>query len=202
MRALDIEVVAKGRSLLRNSEADESESIDHAEEREEEHESVSEFVDHVLTEDAVSAESAEDLGMDREGYEEYGHMVELGDNGNGAASEKAEQKAKVAAPEKEEVEAEASVAVAEKEEVEAEASVAVAEKEEVEEKKEEEFINDPLVKFAEEKPETAVDAEPGSAEEAEERPSKMVTVPIELTEEEIRNEVPVKVILDIKVHSG
>ncbi len=35
-----------------------------------------------------------------------------------------------------------------------------------------------------------------------ERPAKMITVPVDLTEEEIRNEVPVKVILDIKVHSG
>jgi hypothetical protein len=30
----------------------------------------------------------------------------------------------------------------------------------------------------------------------------MVTVPIELSEEEIRSEVSIKVILDIKVHSG
>jgi signal recognition particle receptor subunit beta len=195
---VDAEVVAQGALKGIGSEAGESETSGYAEEREEEHESVSEFVDHVLTEDAVPAGSATDLGMEREGYEEYGHMVELGDNGNGSAAEKAEKKpegkAKVAVPEKEEVESEASVAVAEKEEVEVEAKVAVAEKEE--------FINDPLVKFGEEKPETAVDAEPGSAEDAEERPAKMVTVPIELTEEEIRNEVPVKVILDIKVHSG
>ena len=185
---VDVEVVAQSNSTGINSEAGESETSGYAEEREEEHESVSEFVDHVLTEDADSAGSAKDLGMEREGYEEYGHMVELGDNGNGSAGEEAE--------------GEASVAVAEKEEAEGEAKVAVAEKEEAEEKKAEEFINDPLVKFAEEKPETAVDAEPGSSEETEERPAKMVTVPIELTEEEIRNEVPVKVILNIKVHSG
>ncbi len=171
---VDVEVVAQGAAMGINSEAGESKTSGYAEEREEEHESVSEFVDHVLTEDEASAESVKDLGMEREGYEEYGHMVELGDNGNGSAGEEAGR----------------------------EVSVAVAEKEETEEKKEEEFINDPLVKFDEEKPETAGDAEPSPAEEAEERPAKMVTVPVELTEEEIRNEVPVKIILDIKIHSG
>lgn len=192
---IDVEVVAQGDSTRINSEAGESETSGYAEEREEEHESVSEFVDHVLTEDGIPAGVAEDLGMEREGYEEYGHMVELGNNGNGADEEKAEEKAE------EKPESKASAA-AEKKEVESEAKVAVAEKEDAEEKKEDEFINDPLVKFAEEKPEAAVDAEPGSAEESEERPAKMVTVPIELTEEEIRNEVPVKIILDIKVHSS
>ena len=77
-RSIDIEVVAQGRSLLRNSEADEGESIHHAEEREEERESVSEFVDNVLKEKDVAEESI-DMGATREGYEEYGHLVELND---------------------------------------------------------------------------------------------------------------------------
>ncbi len=186
---VDGEVVAQGASSGIDSEAGKSETSGYAEEREEEHESVSEFVDHVLTEGAISPESAEDLGMEREGYEEYGHMVELGDNGGKA---------------EEEVEAEASVAVAQKEEAAEETEEVVEEKAEVveEEEKKKEFINDPFVKFAEEKPEAAVDEAPVSAEQNEGRPAKMVTVPIELTEEEIRSEVPLKVVLDIKVHSG
>ncbi len=186
---VDVEVVAQGASSGIDSEAGESETSGYAEEREEEHESVSEFVDHVLTEGAISPESAEDLGMEREGYEEYGHMVELGDNGGKA---------------EEEVEAEASVAVAQKEEPAGETEEVVEEKAEAveEEEKKKEFINDPFVKFAEEKPEAAVDEAPVSAEQNQERPAKMVTVPIELTEEEIRSEVPLKVVLDIKVHSG
>ena len=186
---VDVEVVAQGASRGIDSEAGESETSGYAEEREEEHESVSEFVDHVLTEGAISPESAEDLGMEREGYEEYGHMVELGDNGGKA---------------EEEVEAEASVAVAQKEEPAGETEEVVEEKAEAveEEEKKKEFINDPFVKFAEEKPEAAVDEAPVSAQQNEERPAKMVTVPIELTEEEIRSEVPLKVVLDIKVHSG
>jgi signal recognition particle receptor subunit beta len=183
--AVDVEVVAQGDSRAINSEAGESETSGYAEEREEEHESVSEFVDNVLSED--SDEQAEDLGMEREGYEEYGHMVELGGNGEKSA----------AAGE----EAGTSVAVEE---------AAVEETAEEPAEEAEEFINDPLVKFAKNKegePEAAQESaaaeEPVSAaEESDDRPSKMVTVPIELTEEEIRNEVPVKVILDIKVHSG
>lgn len=186
---VDVEVVAQGTSKGINSEAGESETSSYAEEREEEHESVSEFVDHVLTEDADTAESATDLGMEREGYEEYGHMVELGDNDKGPAVE--------------EPGGEASVAVALEEKVEEEKVVekkAVEKK--AEEEKQEEFINDPLVKFAEKAPEKVMDTEPVSVEASEERPAKMVTVPIELSEEEIRSEVPIKVVLDIKVHSG
>ena len=187
---VDVEVVAQGRSSRINSEAGESETSGYAEEREEEHESVSEFVDHVLKEDTASTDSPRDLGMDREGYEEYGHMVELGDNGGGSDAE--------------EVDDEASVAVAQNAEAAAEKVEAVEEKIEVveEEEKKEVFINDPLVNLAEEKPESAVDEAPVSAEKNEERPAKMITVPVDLTEEEIRNEVPVKIILDIKVHSG
>ena len=192
--SVDVEVVAQGASSGINSEAGESETSGYAEEREEEHESVSEFVDHVLTEGAASAESAEDLGMEREGYEEYGHMVELGDNG-GKAVEEEPVESTVAVAQKEEV-------AEEKEEVTEEEADAVEEEEEKAKDGEEKFINDPFVNSSEEKPRAAADEAPVSAEQNEERPAKMVTVPIELTEEEIRSEVPVKVVLDIKVHSG
>jgi signal recognition particle receptor subunit beta len=181
---VEVEVVAQGKAKGIDSEAGESETSGYAEEREEEHESVSEFVDHVLKEGADKAESAEDLGMEREGYEEYGHMVELGDNGK--------------APAAQESEGEASVAVVLEEKIEEQKAV----EETIEEEKQEQFINDPFVKFAGEVPEKAGDEAPVSAEENEERPAKMVTVPIELSEEEIRSEVSIKVILDIKVHSG
>jgi signal recognition particle receptor subunit beta len=174
--AVDVEVVAKGASAGYDSEAGESETSGYAEEREEEHESVSEFVDHVLSE---GGESAEDLGMDREGYEEYGHMIELGETPAGEGSKIASEK-------------ESGVAVSEEQQPEEEAKA--------EEK--EEFINDPLVKFAGEKPETASSDQPVSSEDAEKRPSKLVTVAVDMTEDEIRNEVPLKVVLDIKVRSS
>ena len=189
---VDVEVVAQGTSSKNYSEAGESETSGYAEEREEEHESVSEFVDHVLTEGAASAESAEDLGMEREGYEEYGHMVELGDNGGKALEEEPVESTVAVAQKEEEAE--------EKEEVTEEEAEVVEEEETKDEKKD--FINDPFVNFSEEKPEAAADEAPVSAEQNKERPAKMVTVPIELTEDEIRSEVPVKVVLDIKVHSG
>ena len=62
-------------------------------------------------------DKAEDLGMEREGDEEYGHMVELGDNGN--------------APPAGEPAGGTNIAVAE---------------EGVKEESREEFISDPLVK--------------------------------------------------------
>ena len=190
--SVDVEVVAQGASSGINSEAGESETSGYAEEREEEHESVSEFVDHVLTEGAASAESAEDLGMEREGYEEYGHMVELGDNGGKAVEEEPVESTVAVAQKEEEAE--------EKEEVTEEEAEVVEEEETKDEKKD--FINDPFVNLSEEKPEAAADEAPVSAEQNKELPAKMVTVPIELTEDEIRSEVPVKVVLDIKVHSG
>jgi signal recognition particle receptor subunit beta len=169
---VDVEVVTRGNASEINSETGESETSGYAEEREEEHESVSEFVDSVLTEGESGGHAAEDLGATMEGYEEYGHIVELGENG-GKRPDAAESKAK--------------------------AGVAVKEEKEGTEA---EFINDPLEKINEEKEEAAEDSEPVPSEEREERPAKMVKVPLELTEEEIRNEVPVKVVLDIKIFSG
>lgn len=73
---IDVEIVAKGIYRMNDSEADESESLENAENNGEEHESVSEFVDSVLKEkDCV--ENGLDLGGTREGYEKYGHVVDL-----------------------------------------------------------------------------------------------------------------------------
>ena len=76
--SISVEVVAKGSLGARNSGAGESESLASAVEREEEHESVSEFVDNVLKEKNHS-EISIDLRSTRDGYEEYGHVVELND---------------------------------------------------------------------------------------------------------------------------
>ena len=75
---IDVEIVAKGRSIAGDSETDEGESLKNAEKREEEHESVSEFVDSVLQEEG--GEDSIDLGATRGGYEDYGHVVELADD--------------------------------------------------------------------------------------------------------------------------
>ncbi|MBD3179422.1 MAG: hypothetical protein GF417_07320 [Candidatus Latescibacteria bacterium] len=80
--------ISAGRDI--DSEADESESLKSAEERKEEHTSVSEFVDQVLTEDD-SAPDLEFEGNDDD-FKEYGHTVELGDG----MTEKAETGPEVA----------------------------------------------------------------------------------------------------------
>lgn len=73
--ALNVEVVAKG-ARERNSETDESDYRSNAEKREEEPKSVSEFVETVLKEKDRPAQGI-DLGATREGYEEYGHVIDL-----------------------------------------------------------------------------------------------------------------------------
>jgi signal recognition particle receptor subunit beta len=78
---LNVEVIAKSTSE-RNSETDESDYRCNAEKREEEHKSVSEFLDTVLKEKDHSSEGVS-LGATREGYEDYGHVVDL----NGSAAE-------------------------------------------------------------------------------------------------------------------
>jgi signal recognition particle receptor subunit beta len=170
--SVDAEVVAHSSASDYNSEAGESETSGYAEEREEEHESVSEFVDSVLTEKGRGEASAEDLGATMEGYEEYGHIVELGENGGKTKLEDGSKHDK------------AGVAVVQGEEDDKEG-----------------FINDPLEKIKEDAGDVEEDSEPTPAGEDEKRPTKMVKVPLELTEEEIRNEVPVKVVLDIKIYS-
>jgi len=73
------------REKIIGSEADESESLNSAEESKEEHNSVSEFVDQVLSDD----EKGEELEFDNidEDFREYGHTVELGDAGAEKKSE-------------------------------------------------------------------------------------------------------------------
>ncbi len=80
----DFEVVAKS-VRERSSETDESDYRCNAEKREEEHKSVSEFLDTVLKEKNHPAEGV-DLGATREGYEDYGHVVDL--NGSEAGGKK------------------------------------------------------------------------------------------------------------------
>jgi signal recognition particle receptor subunit beta len=81
---LNIEVVAKG-ARKSNSETDESDYRSCAEKREEEPKSVSEFVDTVLKDN--ERPQGIDLGATRDGYEEYGHLVDL--NGEDAEEQEA-----------------------------------------------------------------------------------------------------------------
>ncbi len=167
---INVEIVAQGKQRKINSEAEESKSLGYAEEREEEHESVSEFVDNVLTEHQGGAEI--DMASDREGYEEYGHVVELG----GESTAQGE-------------------AVGPRHETE---SVSTQVKEKDEEKVE--FINDPLDKLSVE-PETGEGMEEGSVESgSREMPrEKTINVPVVISEDEIRDNIQVKVVLDINV---
>ncbi|MCK4538105.1 MAG: GTPase domain-containing protein [Candidatus Krumholzibacteria bacterium] len=166
-----VEVVAQGKKRTNDSETDKSESLGYAEEREEEHESVSEFVDSALNEGVI--EESIDLRSNTEGYEEYGHVVELED-GKESAEEPGDS-------------------VSEKDPV---STVSVA----VEEEKID-IINDPLDRL----PDTAVQTEVVSSDMSDRNEEnlfeKIVKVPVELTEEDIRNKTPLKVILDIHVTS-
>jgi signal recognition particle receptor subunit beta len=155
-QSISVEIVAQGSSRKHNSEADESESYKNAEMNEEEHESVSEFVDSVLTEKGDRDESI-DLGATREGYEEYGHLVDLNDEDEAAPE--------TAAPGME-------------------------------------IISDPLGKLSKkihgsEKEQSSEQARDDAAEARE----KTIRVPVLLSEEDIGKEIPVKVILEIKVGS-
>jgi signal recognition particle receptor subunit beta len=73
---IDAEVVAQGTKNVDDSEAGEGESLDKAEESEEEHKSVSEFVDDILKESKEDG-AMKDLGTTGVGYEKYGHLVDL-----------------------------------------------------------------------------------------------------------------------------
>jgi signal recognition particle receptor subunit beta len=150
------EVVAKGRSRLRNSEAGESESLIHAENGEEEHESVSEFVDNVLKENEQPHDGV-DLGATRGGYEDYGHLVDLNDE---------------------------------------------VEKKDSDTQGNMEIISDPLEKFGKKLPatETLTEERPKSVE-APKPLEKVIRIPVRITESEIGKEIPVKVILEVKVES-
>lgn len=168
------EVVAKGKKGVYDSETDKSESCCYAEEREEEHESVSELIENVLS-DGEKKESI-DMNSTREGYEEYGHVVELG---NGAVSTDAGRAAAEESP--------------------AGAPEGL------------DIINDPLEKLCECPAEDAggesMVAEPRKEEAAAGTVACMVAekvlkVALELSEEEIRGNVPIRIILDIKVASS
>ena len=87
---IDVEIVAKGISATNDSETEESESLENAESKGEEHESVSEFVDSVLTE-KDHGENGVDLGATRGGYEEYGHVVDLNGDDEGPPEPEAEE---------------------------------------------------------------------------------------------------------------
>lgn len=73
---VDFEVVVKGDNPAIDSETGDRSVLDSAEEKKEGHESVSEFVDSVLSE-TITKEQPVDMGSTRDGYEEYGHVVEL-----------------------------------------------------------------------------------------------------------------------------
>ena len=163
---INVEVVAQGVSRNKNSEADESESLGYAEEREEEHKSVSEFVDDVLKEEKLM-ENRIDPETAGEGYEEYGHVVELaGDSGNDERKTAKEDRS------------------------------AVATKEE-----KNEFITNSVDNLSDkETKDSASDSEDKNVK-SETSFEKLVTVPLELTEDEIRNSVPVKVVFEIKITS-
>jgi signal recognition particle receptor subunit beta len=157
---IDVEVVAKGSPGLNDSETDESESFNDAEKNEEEHESVSEFVDSVLTEKGTGEEGI-DLGATRGGYEEYGHVVDL----NGSENKKESAK------------------------------------EPVERSKEKgiEIISDPLEKLSKPgKPSRSIPAAQ-TATAVKTRQEKTIRVPIHISPQDFGKEVPVKLILEIKV---
>jgi len=168
------EVVSKGKKGVYDSETDKSESLCYAEEREEEHESVSELIENVLS-DGEKKDSI-DMNSTREGYEDYGHMVELG---NGAASPDPGKAAAEESPD---------------------GNPAGLD-----------IINDPLEKLCE-CPPADDGGESMAAEPRKEEASagavacmvaeKRLTVALELSEEEIRGNVPIRIILDIKVASS
>lgn len=150
------EVVAKGTSRLGDSETGEGESLIHAEKREEEHESVSEFVENVLKEKGQSEEGV-DLGATRGGYEDYGHLVDLNDE---------EERVQTDSPEGMEI------------------------------------ISDPLEKFGKKPPpESSEKAENEGKTVSQKSIEKVIRVPVLISESDIGKEIPVKVILEVKVES-
>jgi signal recognition particle receptor subunit beta len=157
---IDVEIMAKGSSGLSDSETDEGESFSDAEKQEEEHESVSEFVDSVLSE-KNGVEDGVDLGATRDGYEEYGHVVDL----NGSEEKQETEKSPSAA----------------------------------EDEKEIELISDPLEKLSKQ-PKPSRPAPAGqTATAVKVKEERTVTVPVEISPEDFGKELPVRLILKIKV---
>ncbi len=87
---VDFEVVAKGKRSAIDSETGDKSVLENAEKIEEEHESVSEFVDSVLSESAKD-EQPVDMGATREGFEDYGHVVELDEKEESPDEEKVQK---------------------------------------------------------------------------------------------------------------
>lgn len=86
---VEAEVVPNSKLYDISSEADESESLNNsAEEKKEEHESVSEFVDNVLSENEESAEFESLTGE----YGNQGHVVEFHDDRNNTPEQRREKK--------------------------------------------------------------------------------------------------------------
>ncbi len=174
---IDVEVVAKGTSGINNSEIDESESLNKAEKKEEEHESVSEFVDSVLTEEDSDRQGM-DLGATRGGYEEYGHVVDL--NGSGAGKDRDEE------PEEQ---------VGEKDEKDIEIIVNPLEKP---------SISKPKAKPKRPKPvkeacEASKEQGSGIASAVLTKEKKTIKVPLEISVDDIGKDVQVELLLQIKV---
>ncbi len=181
--SINVEVVAQGKKSADCSETGESETSGYAEEREEEHESVSEFLDNVLQERGSAGENLEDLSSDRDGNEEYGHMVELGGGETGTAPEATAVKVQDGA---------------------ARDGVAKVETDDVSKEKVD-FINDPLDKLEDSDTEEPSPFTEDAREEKVESPDenepleKTVTVPVSLTEEEAREGCRVSIVVELQV---
>lgn len=152
---VDVEVVAQGASSKINSETGVESSLSNAEKKEEEHESVSEFVDNVLKESESVDEETIDIGATREGYENYGHLVELGDD---------------------------------------EPTVEDSEREN---KKEMEIITDPLSKMTTEPEEVESESETVVKVEGKPKKEKTIRVPVDIPASEVKENVSVKILLEI-----
>jgi len=175
---INVEVVAKG-TRERNSETGESDYRRNAEIRDEEHKSVSEFVDTVLKEKDRPPEGVS-LGATREGYEEYGHVVELRDE-NGKAH-------KAAAGARSEPKGEPTPEPRHEPKTEAKAEGPAR------------IVTDPLQSLASRPAETATTEEAKSAHCAPPaREEKTIHVPVRLSRDEAKREITLSVVLDIEV---
>ncbi len=175
---IDVEIVAKGTAGINNSEAEERESLNSAGKKEKEHESVSEFVDSVLTEEGSDQEGI-DMGATRGGYEEYGHVVDL--NGSGAGKDRDKE------PEEQ---------AGEKDENDIEIIASPLEKP---------SISKPKAKRPE--PVKEADKAPkeqgsGTASAVLTKKKKTIKVPLEISADDIGKNVQVELLLQIKIKKG
>lgn len=175
---INVEVVAKG-VRDRNSETGESDYRRNAEIRDEEPKSVSEFVDNVLKETDRPPEGVS-LGATREGYEDYGHVVELTDEeGKAAGREKAAKVEKVEAAEEPPAPETPKQVVSERD-----------------------IVTDPVGKLKDGAPEAgrANEGPRMTARPAEHAVREQtIRVPVHLSKEEAQGEIKVNVVLEIAV---